>query len=378
MTEALGEPRARALARVNLAAIERNTAQLVGVLGPDVELCAVVKGDGYGHGAVPVSRAALAAGATRLAVSTALEAAELREAGIEAPLLVMGALSTCELDLALSARADVVAWDHRFVQAVAARGGGRVHVLLDTGMGLVGARGPAEILALTDLVRATGGITLEGIMTQFATADDMDGHTYDDDLRRFDAWTRPLKAALPSLTLHAANSPAALRGRSADFDMVRVGDVIYGLDPYGEDPALRGLEPALELSTYVAAVRAVASGERVGYGGRHVASAPTHVASLPIGYGDGVGRRLTNNGDVLVREVRWPLVGIVAMDSVTLDVGSPPAVAVGDRAVLIGRQGDERVTAEDVAQWLGTVNAEVTCGLSSRVPRGYHRDGKPA
>ena len=118
--------------------------------------------------------------------------------------------------------------------------------------------------------------------------------------------------------------------------------------------------------------------KQVGYGGRHVASAPTHVASLPIGYGDGVGRRLTNNGDVLVREVRWPLVGIVAMDSVTLDVGSPPAVAVGDRAVLIGRQGDERVTAEDVAQWLGTVNAEVTCGLSSRVPRGYHRDGKPA
>lgn len=368
----------RALARVNLAAIERNVTRLVGDLAPGVELCAVVKGDGYGHGAAQTARAVLAAGATRLAVSTAIEAAQLREAGIEAPVLVMGALSTSELDLALCSRAEVVAWDERFARAVAARGGGVVHLLLDTGMGTVGVRGPEETRALAAVVAATNGVTLAGVMTQFATADDAAPATLSEHLRRFECWARPLKAAQPSLVLHAANSPAALRDRDSHFDMVRVGDVIYGLDPFSEDPALRHLEPALELSTYVAAIRAVAAGESVGYSGRFVASAPTHVASLPIGYGDGVGRALTNNADVLLRGMRFPLVGTVAMDSVTVDVGSPPAAVVGDRVVLIGRQGDERITAEEIARRMGTVNAEVTCGLSSRVPRVYHRDGKLA
>jgi alanine racemase len=160
--------------------------------------------------------------------------------------------------------------------------------------------------------------------------------------------------------------------------MVRTGVAIYGLDPFLEDAQARNLEPALELHSYVAAVKAVAPGQSAGYGRRFVADRPTHTATLPIGYGDGLRRGLTNNADVLVRGVRHPLVGTVSMDNVTLDVGSPAGARVGDTAVLIGAQGDERIAAEEVAARLGTINYEVTCGLLPRVPRVYHRDDQPA
>ena len=149
------------------------------------------------------------------------------------------------------------------------------------------------------------------------------------------------------------------------------------MDPFGEDPSARELDPALELLSYVADVKPVAPGESAGYGRRFVAASPTHVAVLPIGYGDGVRRALTNDADVLVRGRRLPLVGTVSMDNVTLDAGSPAEAAPGDRAVLIGSDGPERVLAEEWARRLGTINYEITCGLTARVPRVYHRDGEP-
>jgi alanine racemase len=368
----------RAVARVNLAAIERNVARIRRALAADGTVCAVVKADGYGHGAVPVARAALAAGATWLAVVAAGEAAALRAAGIHAPILVMGALSPQELDVALGAGADVVAWDEAFVAAVAARGGGAVHVKLDSGMGRLGTRDPAAATRVAQAAVATEGVFLAGAMTHFATADERGDAFFGQQLERFQSWAPALKAAHPSIILHAANSAATLRDRAAHFDMVRAGVAIYGLDPFLEDAAARELEPALELRSYVAAVKAIAPGESAGYGRRFVPGEPTYTATVPIGYGDGVRRSLTNNADVLVRGVRRPLVGTVSMDAITLDVGSPPAAAVGDAAVLIGAQGDERITAEEVARRLGTINYEVTCGLLPRVPRAYHRDGEPA
>jgi alanine racemase len=160
--------------------------------------------------------------------------------------------------------------------------------------------------------------------------------------------------------------------------MVRVGLAAYGLDPFGEDPSARELEPALELRSRVAAVKPIAPGESAGYGRRFVAREPTNLATLPIGYGDGVRRALTNNADVLVGGARRPLVGTVSMDNVTVDVGHPTTVAVGDDAVLIGRQGEQRITVEELARRLDTINYEITCGLLPRVPRAYHRDGEPA
>ncbi len=365
----------RAVARVNVAAIERNVARLLRALAPGAALCAVVKADGYGHGATPAARAAIAGGASLLAVAAAAEAAALRAAGIEVPILVMGALSPAELDVALAARADVVAWDERFVAAVAARGGGAVHVKLDTGMGRLGTRDRAEASAVAGLAASTPGVRLAGAMTHFATADDRGDPFMDEQLARFVAWVGPLRDAHPGLVVHAANSAGTLRDPATHFDLVRTGVAIYGLDPFGEDPALRDLEPALELRSYVGAVKPVAPGESVGYGRRFVAREPTHVATLPIGYGDGVRRALTNNADVLVRGERRALVGTVSMDNVTVDVGTPPAAAVGDEAVLIGVQRDERITAEELALRLDTINYEITCGLLPRVPREHHRDG---
>ena len=356
----------RALARVDLGAIERNAARLAAVAGP-AALCAVVKGDGYGHGMVPAARAALAGGASWLAVATAEEARGLREAGIEGPVLVMGALSPEELEVALAARADVVAWRESFVARLAPET--RVHVKLDTGMGRLGTRDADEATRVAEAVAARGDLRLVGAMTHFATADD-DPAFMAEQLARFTPWAQALKAAHPELVVHAANSAATLREPAARFDLVRCGIAVYGMDPFHADPAEHGLEPALSLVSYVAEVKTAAPGESAGYGRRFVADAPTCVGTLPIGYADGVRRGLTNNADVLVGGRRVPLIGTVSMDNVTVDLGEAGA-AVGEEAVLIGRQAGEQILAEEVARRLDTINYEVTCGISARVPRVY-------
>jgi alanine racemase len=190
-------------------------------------------------------------------------------------------------------------------------------------------------------------------------------------LATFSNWARAMKAEQPELVVHAANSAATLRDRDAQFDMVRCGIAVYGMDPFGRDPAGRGLEPAMELSSWVAEVKLCAAGESIGYGRRFTAEHDTHIGVLPIGYGDGWRRGLSNNADVLVGGRRHPLVGTVSMDNITVDLGPDPAAIRlrGERAILIGFQGTERITAEEVARRLDTINYEVTCAISARVPR---------
>jgi alanine racemase len=358
----------RARARIDLGAIERNCRRLDAAAGR-AALCAVVKGNGYGHGSIPAARAALAGGATWLAVATANEAAALREAGIDARLIVLGALSPEELDLALQSDADVVAWTHELVGGIAARGGGRVHVKLDTGMGRLGTRDPAEATAVLEAIDAEPTLTAAGLMTHFATADDRSSPFMDEQLERFLAWAPPLAAERDGLVLHAANSAATLRDPRAHLDLVRCGIAIYGLDPFGEDPADHGLEPALRLTSYVAAVKGVEPGQSAGYGRRFVADEPATLATVPIGYADGVRRGLTNNAEILVRGRRRPLAGTVSMDNVTALVDGD--VEELDEVVLIGEQDGERVLAEEWARRLDTINYEITCGISARVPREY-------
>ena len=376
----------RALARVNVAAIERNCARLRRELSGGAALGVVVKADGYGHGAVPAARAALAGGARWLCVAAAHEAATLREAGIDGPLLVMGALSAEELEVALDAGADVTAWRPAFVEQLIARVADRgaapavgVHVKLDTGMGRLGTRSPAEADAVAEAVAAAPGLALAGAMTHFATADiPDDGGFFAGQLARFTPWARALRSRHPDVIVHAANSAATLRDAAAHFDLVRCGVAVYGMDPYHEDAAARELEPALELRSYVADLKHCEPGESAGYGRRFVAEAPTDLAVLPIGYGDGVRRGLTNNADVLIDGSRHPLVGTVSMDNLTVDLGLDPPVRPGDAAVLIGVGGAERITAEEMAVRLDTINYEITCGITARVPRVYHRDGSAA
>ena len=173
--------------------------------------------------------------------------------------------------------------------------------------------------------------------------------------------------------MHAANSAATLRDPATHFDMVRCGIAIYGMDPFHEDPSAHGLEPALSLYSYVAAVRRFEPGESAGYGRRWRAERPTWVATIPIGYGDGWRRGLSNDADVLIRGRRHPLVGTISMDNITVALGDETDVELGDEVVLIGRQGDERILAEEVARRLGTINYEITCGLSQRVRREHFR-----
>ena len=365
----------RALARVRLDAVRHNCETLRSRLAGDARLCAVVKAAGYGHGAAECARAALDGGAAWLAVATAGEASELRRAGIEAPVLVMGALTPNEAQEALAANADVVAWDAGFLRALEPMAesapGARVHVKLDTGMGRLGTKEPEAARALAEEAAASSRLELAGVMTHFATADEPGDEHFPAQLARFTSFAREMRARHDGLVVHAANSAATLRDPAAHFDMVRCGIAVYGLDPFQEEPANHGLEPVLALESYVAAVKRFAPGESAGYGRRWTAERETWVATLPIGYGDGWRRALTNDCDVLIRGCRRPLAGTVSMDNVTVDLGPGTDVEVGDVAVLIGEQGDERILCEEVARRLGTINYEVTCGLSPRVRREY-------
>ena len=372
----------RARASVDVGAIERNCLRLRSELRGEVQLCAVVKADGYGHGAAQSARAAMAGGAGWLAVATAQEARDLREAGLTTPrVLVMGALSPAELSEALAADADIVVWREQDVQAVAAAGGGRVHAKLDSGMGRLGTRDVEQASRVLAAAQAATGVEPVGAMTHFATADELhDGGFFAHQLDTFTRWARAMKAAQPQLLVHAANSAAVLRDRAAHFDMVRCGIAVYGMDPFGEDPSARALRPALELTSYVAEVKTCRAGESAGYGRRFVADRDTHLGVLPIGYGDGWRRALSNNAEVLVAGRRHPLVGTVSMDNITIELGAEEGARRlrGEPATLIGVQGEQRITAEDVARRLGTINYEVTCALTPRVPRVYHRGGARA
>jgi alanine racemase len=371
----------RATAAVNLAAIERNVATLRRRLAAGAELCAVVKADGYGHGAAQAAGAALAGGATSLAVATADEAGELRAAGIEAPLLVMGAVSSEELEVALAVDAELVAWDPAFVEQVrrAIRSRPvRLHVKLDTGMGRLGTRDERQALDVAALVAAASPqLELAGAMTHFATADD-DPEFMERQLKAFEPFAAELRRRWPDIALHAANSAATLREPRSHLTLVRCGIAIYGCDPMNQDPDAHDLEPALELRSYVAAVKRAQQGDSAGYGRRFISSGQTWIATVPIGYGDGIRRALTNNCDVLIGGRRHPLVGTVSMDNITVDVGPEPVVREGEPATIIGRDGQERQTAEDLARRIDTINYEVLTGISRRVPRVYHRDGEPA
>ena len=364
----------RARAIVDVGAVERNCARLATVAG-EAELCAVVKADGYGHGAVPCAAAALAGGATWLAVATAAEAAELRaELAEAARLLVLGAMAREELDTALAAGAHLAAWRPDFLELVAARGRElgirpQVHVKYDTGMGRLGARDAAVVEELAAAAATSPDLDLAGVWTHFATADEDDRGFLTEQLDRFLAVAEPLRERHPGLLLHAANSAATLVEPRAHLDLVRCGVAVYGLDPFQRDPAEQGLEPALELRSRVADVKRFEAGDSAGYGRTWRAPGPTAVAVLPIGYGDGVRRGLSNRADVLINGRRRPLVGNVSMDNITVDLGPETDVEPGAEAVLIGAQGDERILAEELAAALGTINYEVTCGISSRVPR---------
>ena len=369
------------IARVRPAAIEANVRRLADRAG-DAALCAVVKADGYGHGAVTVARAALAGGASWLAVATIPEALEVAAAadsvGSDAPVLILaetapglaeGASGECPNRVRFTV-ASVAG-----VRTLAAAPGPSpaVHLKVDTGMHRMGAV-PDELEAMVEALREAGSrLRLEGVWTHFAVADAPNDPFTAEQLRRFDSAIAQLREhGLNTEVVHAANSAGLLAHPDAHRDMVRTGIAIYGVPPSPELDGAIELEPALELVSRVTAVRTVAPGETVSYGRHWRAREATRVATVAIGYADGIRRDSGSAGvEVLVRGYRCPIVGAVTMDQ--LMVALPPAIAdeatLGDEAVLIGRQGNDEITATEVAQRLGTIAYEVLTSISSRVPR---------
>jgi alanine racemase len=286
----------------------------------------------------------------------------------------MGALTPGDLEDALAAGAEIAVWREGFRAFAAARGRAqgrrvRVHVKFDSGMGRLGNPDEAEVLALARACAGDPHLVLAGIWTHFATADEPDSAFFDQQLERFATVVEAVKAEFPDVIAHAANSAAVFRDPRSHFDMARCGVAVYGLDPFQGDPAERGLEPALSLRSYVADVKRFPAGASAGYGQTWRSPVETRVGVLPLGYGDGVRRGLSNNAEVLIRGRRHPLVGTVSMDNVTVDLGPETEVEPGDEAVLIGSQGEESIRSEEVARRLGTINYEITCGISARVPR---------
>jgi alanine racemase len=366
----------RALARVDFEAIRANCARLRSELTGGAALCAVLKADGYGHGADATAAAALGGGAERFAVATAIEAEQIGRRFQHIPLLTMGALSAEEVDVVLAAGSEVGVWTEGFRALLAERATAmgrpaRVHVKFDSGMGRLGTFDAGEVLALARASDADPKLELAGVWTHFATADepDTDDGYFDEQLERFEAVAGAVRAEFPDVLVHAANSAAVYRDPRSHFDMARCGVAVYGLDPFQGDPADRGLVPALSLRSYVAAVKRFPAGQSAGYGRHWRAPKDTWVGVVPLGYGDGVRRGLSDNAEVLVGGRRYPLAGTISMDNLTIDLGPDTDVAPGAEAVLIGRQGEGEIRAEEVAARLGTINYEITCGVSPRVPR---------
>lgn len=364
----------RAEARVDLGALRHNCRELKSRLGEGVELCPVLKADAYGHGALHCVAAVAESGADRIAFATAGEAVLARSVAPETPMLVVGALAPSEIEMAISARADVAAWEPGFIASLADQAAAAglvvgVHVKYDTGMGRLGTTDPEMVLELARTADTHPNLELKAIWTHFATADEEDTTFRDLQRDRLAELGERARREFPTVKLHAANSAALIADTSCHFDMVRPGVAIYGMDPFGEDPALHGLKPVLSLHSWVASVKGFEAGQSAGYGRTWQADRPTRVAAIPIGYGDGVRRGLSNRGEVLIAGQRFRISGTVSMDNITVDLGPESDVRVGDEVTLIGRQGDERILAEQVAVPLGTINYEVTCGISPRVPR---------
>jgi len=362
---------------IDLGALAHNVARLRESVAP-ASVMAVVKADAYGHGAGPVARVALSAGATSLGVALVEEGVELRDAGIDAHILVLSEpVPDAAAEVVARRLTPVVYTDagvDALAKAVADQGGEPLglHVKVDTGMHRVGVR-PSAVDALVDRIADHPELRLAGLCTHFAVADELDRPDTADQLERFSAVLARLhERGIAAECVHAANSAAAIGVPEARLDLVRVGIAMYGVLPAPGLGAELGLRPVMALRSQVSFVKSLRAGDRLSYGLRYELPRDARIATVPIGYADGVVRNLGATGaEVIIRGTRCPIAGTVTMDQLMVDVGDLP-VEVGDCVTLLGSDGDAVVTAEEWAERLGTIGYEVVCGIGPRVPRHYH------
>ena len=364
------------VAIVDLDAIAHNFREVVRCVDGR-KILAVVKAEAYGHGAIIISRRLLALGADMLGVALVEEGLALREAGITAPILVIGPLLKDQAEAVTVAGLTPVVFDISMAQALsrsAKKHGVKVnlHVKIDTGMGRIGISPEAAPDFIREL-SSCGNIVVEGLMTHFADADLCDKQFASKQIGRFEALLKNLNALGIRIPVrHAANSAAVLDYHQALLTMVRPGLMLYGYSPLEEHTTGVDLWPALSLVTRVTFVKKVQVDTPISYGRTFITKKDSVIATLPIGYADGYSRSLSNKGEAIVRGRRVPVVGRVCMDMCMLDVTDVPGVQEGDEVVLIGKQGSEHITADDIADITGTIAYEVLCGISDRVPRIYY------
>ena len=367
----------RAWVEIDLGALSHNVKQLVKFLSPCTQLMAVVKADAYGHGAVTVARTALEAGASWLGVATVPEGIQLREDGIKAPILILGATNTPEqiqaiahwqLQPTLCSPKQALEFSNT-LETINHNSSLPVHIKLDTGMSRLGTNWQ-QAADFVQLVQGLPHLDIASIYSHLATADSLDATVMKEQHRRFAEATAHIKAKgikIPSL--HLANSAATLTNPELHYDMVRVGLAIYGLYPATHLQNQIKLQPVLQLKARVTQVKTIAAGTGVSYGHHFIASKEMRLAVVGIGYADGVPRSLSNQMQVLIRGQRIPQVGAITMDQIMLDVSSIPDLQEGEIVTLLGQQGKEQISADDWANCLNTISWEILCGFKHRLPR---------
>ena len=365
--------------RIDLDAIESNIDTIRKHTGVDV--MAVVKADAYGHGAVQVARL-LQGKCAFFGVSSILEAMELRQAGLDTPILILGhtPVSAFPALVKLDIRPTIFHYEDAVALSEEAQRQGKTapfHFAVDTGMSRIGFQATEEEAAVCAEIAGLPGLLVEGIFSHFATADCADLTRARAQAARFDAFVEMLKRRGVKIPIRHLNNSAGLMNFGTHYEMVRSGIVTYGMYPSSEvDPGLLSIRPALQWVSRVTHVKLLEPGREISYGGTFVTAKPTRVATVPVGYADGYRRSLSGRFHVLIRGKRAPILGRICMDQMMVDVTDIPDVALNDRVVLVGRSGEEEITMEQMADALDTINYEVVCGISRRVPRLYRRGGK--
>ena len=373
----------RVYAKVDLEAIASNMKAMKALLPEQTGMLGVVKADAYGHGAVPVARA-IEPYVSGFAAATAEEAVQLRKAGLKGLILVLGVPFPEDFEdlIRWEIRPAVFEWEQAEALSRLALLCHRVlpiHLAVDTGMSRIGMKPGEEALELVKRVSCLKGIRIEGIFTHFSRADEKDLSCTEEQLNAFEAFDRQLREQGIRIPLrHCSNSAAIVGGLSSNqLELCRAGIALYGLYPSGEvRKDLAALTPALELISCVSCLRDIGPGTAVSYGGTFVADRPMRIATIPVGYGDGYPRSLSGKGAVLIHGQRAPILGRICMDQFMVDVSHIPDVRNFDEAVLLGFQGGEHISAEEIAEASGGFHYEILCGLSKRIPRVYIREGK--
>ncbi len=364
------------VATVDLTALAHNLLQLRRFLSPGCDIMAVVKANAYGHGAVEIAQTLIRHGVVRLAVFSIEEGISLRQAGITVSIVVLGPIFREQFEDLFANQLTPVVSDPSTLTALgqyAAQGSPLypIHLKIETGMGRLGLT-QNELEAILAKHTFPSSLRLEGLMSHLADSDGLDPDSTHQQITRFERVLTTIRQEGFSVPMvHLSNSAGIVRFPSAHYSLVRPGIMLYGYHTLPHTVQAPDLRPVLSLTTRIAQLRLIHPGETVSYNRTFMATRPTRIAILPIGYSDGLNRQLSNRGHVLVRERRAPIVGRVCMDMVMIDVTMIPSVAVGDEVVLIGQQANERITADNLAEWAGTISYEVLCAISPQVPRLY-------